>query len=138
MPARRTSRALTYLRRSSSRQELGIRNQLEWAIAEAAKLGVSLDADLCDVDQMEREGLKQFKSIFLDDGVTGANLQREAFTLFRNTALRDRSVSHLFIHKSDRFARPEQATEACTMEIELLLAGITVVFHNRIANPRER
>src|SRR5271155_1694514 len=113
MTARLKRRALTYLRRSSSRQELGIGNQLEWAIAEAAKLGVSLDAELDDVDRMKREGLKEFKGIFLDDGVTGANLQREAFTLFRETALRDRSVSHLFIYKSDRFARPEQANEAC-------------------------
>jgi DNA invertase Pin-like site-specific DNA recombinase len=138
MSARRPGRALTYLRRSSSRQELGIRNQLEWAIAEAKKLGVPLDATLADLDQMERDGLKQWKSIFLDDGVTGANLQREAFTLFRQQALRDRSVSHLFIYKSDRFARPEQAIEACKLETELSLAGITVVFHNRVANPRER
>ncbi|HET6328315.1 MAG TPA: recombinase family protein [Planctomycetaceae bacterium] len=138
MSARLKRRALTYLRRSSLRQELGIRNQLEWAIAEAAKLGVSLDAERDDVVHMEREGLKEFKSIFLDDGVTGANLQREAFTLFRETAIRDRSVSHLFIYKSDRFARPEQANEACSLEIELLLAGITIVFHNRVANPRER
>jgi DNA invertase Pin-like site-specific DNA recombinase len=138
MSARRPGRALTYLRRSSSRQELGIRNQLEWAIAEAAKLRVSLDAELRDVDHMEREGLKEFKSVFLDDGITGANLQREAFTLFRKAALRDRSVSHLFIYKSDRFARPEQAYDACNLENELLLAGITIVFHNRVANPRDR
>jgi DNA invertase Pin-like site-specific DNA recombinase len=129
---------LTYLRRSSSRQELGIRNQLEWAITEAAKHKVSLDAELQDVDHMEQDGLKEFKGIFLDDGVTGANLQREAFTLFRKTALRDRGVSHLFIYKSDRFARPEQAIEACSMESELLLGGITIVFHNRVAKPRER
>jgi DNA invertase Pin-like site-specific DNA recombinase len=138
MSARSPSRALTYLRRSSSRQELGIRNQLEWAIAEAAKLGVSLDAELPDVDHMEREGLKEFRGVFLDDGVTGADLEREAFTLFRKTALRDRSVSHLLIYKSDRFARPEQPNAACEMETELLLAGITIVFHNRVSNPRER
>jgi DNA invertase Pin-like site-specific DNA recombinase len=138
MSARRTSRALAYLRRSSSRQELGIHNQLEWAIAEAAKLGVSLDAEVGDLERMEREGLKQCKSIFLDDGVTGADLQREAFTAFRATALRDKSVSHLLIFKADRFARPQQAIAAVQMETELLHAGITVVFHNRSSSPRER
>jgi hypothetical protein len=110
MSARRPGRALTYLRRSSSRQELGIRNQLEWAIAEAAKLGVSLNAELQDVDHMERAGLKEFKSIYLDDGVTGADLEREAFTLFRKTALRDRSVSHLLIYKADRLPAPSSPT----------------------------
>jgi DNA invertase Pin-like site-specific DNA recombinase len=138
MSARRPARALTYLRRSDSRQELGIHNQLEWAIAEAAKHHVSLDAEPHDLDLMEREDLSQHKAIYLDDGITGADLQREAFTRFRETALRDRGVSHLFIFKSDRFARPEQANAACGMEIELLLAGITIVFNNRVSNPRER
>jgi hypothetical protein len=138
MSARQLGRALTYLRRSNSRQELGIGNQLEWAIGEARRLGVSLDAEASDLEHMKRVGLKQFKGIYLDDGVTGANLQREAFTMFRQAALHDRGISHLLIYKSDRFARPEQAYEACTLENQLLLAGITIVFHNRLSNPRER
>jgi hypothetical protein len=128
MSARHLGRALVYLRRSDSHQELGIHNQLEWAIAEAAKHRVSLDAAPMDLDLMEREGLNQYKAIYLDDGITGANLQREAFTLFRNTALRDKSISHLFAFKSDRFARPEQPNAACTMDTkvcEILSAFMT-------------
>jgi DNA invertase Pin-like site-specific DNA recombinase len=138
MTARVPRRALAYLRRSQSRQELGIRNQLEWAITEAAKLGVALDAKPNDVDHMQRNGLREFKGIYLDDGVTGADLNREAFTLFRKAVLRDRSISHVLIFKADRFARPEQAVAAMQMETELLFAGITVVFHNRLSEPRER
>jgi len=138
MPARPRGRALTYLRRSKSRQELGIRNQLEWAIAEAARLTVRLNANVDDVDHLEATGLKCFKDVFLDDGVSGADLDREAFTLFRKAALQDASVSHALIYKADRFARPELAAQAMQMETELLLAGITVIFHNRVSEPRER
>ena len=50
----------------------------------------------------------------------------------------DSSVSHVFIHLSDRFARPELAAQAMQMEIDLLLAGITVVFSNRVSHARQR
>jgi DNA invertase Pin-like site-specific DNA recombinase len=138
MSSRQRGKGKSYLRRSTSRQELGIRNQLEWAIAEAIKLGVSLDARLEDIDYMEGHALRQLKDIFLDDGVTGADLEREAFTLFRKSVLADRSVSHVFIYQADRFARPEQAVAGMQLEIELLLAGVTVVFHNRLSEPRNR
>ena len=35
----------TFVRRSTTRQETGIHEQLAWAIAEAARLGVRLDAN---------------------------------------------------------------------------------------------
>jgi hypothetical protein len=135
---RRRGKGYAYLRRSTSRQELGIHNQLEWAIGEAAKRSVDFDATLDDLDHMEKLGLKRFKGIFLDDGVSGADLDREAFTLFRRSAMDDSDVSHLFIFKADRFARPELAAQAMQMEIDLLLGGLTVCFHNRTSEPRER
>jgi len=138
MASRQLGRGLAYLRRSTTKQELGIRSQLEWAIAEAKQRGVLLDATLADLDRMEAEGLNHFKDIFFDDGITGSDLSRPAFVGWRQAAMADKSVSHLFINKSDRFARPEQATEAMQAEIDLLLLGITVVFHNRTSLPRVR
>lgn len=87
---------------------------------------------------MVERGLTHYKHIYLDDGITGSDLNRPGFVACRQEALRDLRVSHLFIHISDRFARPEQATEAMMQEITLLLAGVTIVFGNRDSLPRER
>jgi hypothetical protein len=77
---------------------------------------------------MLAHGHNQYKDILGDDGITGADLERPGFSSFRNGALSDQNVSHLFIHMADRFARPEQATAAVVMEEELLYAGLTIVF----------
>lgn len=50
----------------------------------------------------------------------------------------DKSVSHLFVHMSDRFARPETGAQGMQLEQQLLYAGLTIVFENRIAKPRQR
>src|SRR5581483_9646000 len=76
--------------------------------------------------------------IFLDSGITGADLARPGFTACRQYALLHKDISHLFIHMPDRFARPESAVEAMTLEQELLKAGITIVFSNRVSRPRRR
>ena len=138
MSARSTNEGRVYLRRSLSKQETGIVEQLNWAIAEAAKAKVRLDACPADLQYMVDHGLTHHKHIYLDDGITGSDQNRPGFVTCRQEALRDGRVSHLFIHISDRFARPEQATEAMMQEIALLLGGVTIVFGNRVSLPRER
>jgi hypothetical protein len=63
---------------------------------------------------------------------------RPGFTAFRRDTTADRSVSHVLIHLTDRFARPELASRATLLEQEMLLAGLTVVFSNRTSLPRRR
>jgi DNA invertase Pin-like site-specific DNA recombinase len=138
MAARPPDQALAYLRRSTGKQEASVPNQLEWAIAEARRVGVHLDATPADLRHMLDHGLTAYKGIFIDDGVTGSNLNRPGFVAFRARALAERRFSHLFIHMPDRFARPDQATQAQVMELELLHAGITVVFSTRVSLPRQR
>ena len=138
MNARTRDQGLAYLRRSTSKQETGIHEQLNWAIAEAGKLEVGLQGTPADLNEMVQRGLCQHKAIFLDDGVTGSDLNRPGFVAFCREALINPAVSHLFVHMSDRFARPELATQAMQLETKLLLAGITIVFHNRVSLPRER
>ncbi len=136
---KRTKRkGLVYLRRSTDKQETGIHEQLRWAIAEAQRHEVQLDAAPEDLEYMLVRELAQYKGIYLDDGISGSKLDRPGCVAFRQVAMGDSAVSHVFVHLSDRFARPEQAHQAMQQEIELLLAGITVVFSNRISEPRKR
>jgi hypothetical protein len=42
------------------------------------------------------------------------------------------------MHKRDRYGRPEDAVDMVSREKKLLLAGITIVFSDSIAEPMER
>lgn len=128
MAERPTKQARVYLRRSTGKQQSGVYSQLEWAVDEARRYGVTLDADREALDHMLAHSLTRYKGIYLDDGITGADLSRPGFTAFRQDAKADRSISHLFIHMPDRFSRAEYASQAMHMEQELAFAGITVVF----------
>ena len=136
MTVRRKNEGRVYLRRSTTKQAMGIHDQLRWAIREAAQRGITLDASLADLEHMLLRGLKSYKHIYLDDGVSGSDLTRRGFLAFRGEALGNHAVSHVFVHMSDRFARPDQSLQAMQLEHELLYAGITVVFSNRVAEPR--
>ncbi|MEX2172072.1 MAG: recombinase family protein [Pirellulales bacterium] len=138
MTDRPKDRGVVYLRRSTTKQESSFEVQLAWARKQAQVHGVALDATDADLKHMLTHGLPQYKDIFLDDGVSGSVLDRPAFTAFREAALRDRRVSHVFTYLSDRLARPEMPTEGMQLEAELQYAGITIVFVNRVAPPRQR
>jgi DNA invertase Pin-like site-specific DNA recombinase len=136
--ARAKNRGLTYARRSTDKQEISLPRQLEWAIAAAQQHGVALDATLADLAHMQTQRLHSYKDIRLDDGITGSDLTRPGFVAFNRDALEDASVSHVFFYKRDRFARPDDATQAMQIEKKLLLAGITVVHSDGGTPPLRR
>src|ERR1700687_1060846 len=138
MAARLKNRGLLYLRRSSGRQETSLETQLDWACTESARLRVSLDASRSDLRYMQEHRLSSYKDLRLDDSITGADLERPGFLQFNRDAVGDRTHSHVFIHKRDRFARPEDAIAMVSIEKKLLLAGITIVFSDAVSEPMER
>src|SRR4051812_18999068 len=109
MAVRTKNRGLAYLRRSSGRQEASLETQLQWAINEASRIGMPLRGSLADLERMKTGKLHSYQDIRLDDSVTGADLTRPGFLALQSDALSDRSISHLFIYRRDRFARPEDA-----------------------------
>ena len=109
--------------------------QVEWAIAAAARLGVALDASLADLAHMQSLRLHSYKDLRLDDGITGADLTRPGFLAVSADALSHKAISHLFIYKRDRFARPQDAMQAAQIEKRLLTAGITIVFSDTVSAP---
>jgi len=135
MAARKKHRGLIYIRRSTSRQELSLPAQLEWALKEAAKLGVVVDASLADLQFMQEKGLVSYKSIRLDDGRTGADMERPGFMALQKDAVADKSISHIFIHKRDRLARPQEVTDMIQIEKKLRYAGITIWLSGKVGEP---
>jgi len=133
--ARIKNRGLVFLRRSSGRQESSLQVQLEWAIREAARLEVVLEASLADLQYMQSHGRHSYKSIRLDDAVTGADLERAGFVAFRNDAIADKSISHVFLIRRDRLARPEDAQKMVMIEKEIRYTGVTFVMSDKIGKP---
>ena len=138
MPARKKDLGLTLLRRSSGRQELSLPSQLGWAIKAAEGMGVVLDARLTDIELMQAQRLSEHNSICLDDSISGANLDRPGFRAMVERASTDKRISHVFIYKRDRFARPEEASGMVQLENQLRRKGITLVFNDKIAGPLDR
>ena len=137
MATRKKDRGLVYLRRSSPGQEASLGYQVNWAITRAAGINVRLDAAPTDVELMLARRVFSHKALRLDT-VTGADLGRPGFVALMSDALADPTISHIFIYKRDRFARPEEAMEMVLLEKKLLQAGITLVFSDDASEPRER
>jgi hypothetical protein len=133
--ARTKDSGLTYLRRSTDYQEMSLLNQLQWANTAAKYHGVRLDVAQSDLDHAMHLQLSSYKALRLDNGISGDDFTRPGFVAFNQDALADRRISHGFIYKRDRFARPKDAMEAAQLEKKLRTAGITVVFSDTVAQP---
>lgn len=138
MAVRQKNRGLVYIRRSTSRQEASLEIQLQWAIGEALRLNIALEAETADLARMQNDRLNSYRDIRLDDGITGANLKRPGFMALRRDATSNSTVSHLFIYQRDRFGRPEDANEMVMIEKGLRHAGLSIVYRDGIAAPMQR
>lgn len=138
MPARTKNRGLIFLRRSSGRQESSLQVQLEWALRAAAAEGVRIEASLADLEHMQRKGLHSYKDVRLDDAISGADLERAGLGSLKADATADKAISHIYLLRRDRLARPEDAQFMVLWEKELRWAGITFVMSDKIGKPLDR
>lgn len=123
-------RAIVYLRRSSSKQENSLEDQLAWAIKEAKERHLELDATQAALKKCLKEGSNNANDLYLDNAISGADMNRPGFLLFHQRATTDREVTHAMFWARDRFARPEQAEKAVSLEKDILLNGTATVVSN--------
>jgi len=128
-------KGLFYTRDSEGKSELAPPQYVSWALKEAAKLGVVFTGTPELMTSMIDRGLSQSGNLFLDFAISGNILNRPGFEAFRTNALNDPKVSHLFIPRRDRIARPDDPTDGVRMETELRASGLTIVFLNKVAEP---
>jgi hypothetical protein len=139
MPKRPTTgRGLFYTRDSGGEHETTPGEYVLWAQRTAARLGVSFAGTPERIEAMIREGRSQEGDLFQDYGVKGNQLQRPGLDALFRLALTDLDVSHVFIPRRDRFARPDDPLDAMKMEATLREAGLTLVFMDKILTPRPR
>ena len=137
MKSRPKGRALVYERRSHDGQEASLRQQFDWATDTAAKVGVPFRGTFADILDMQQQRLHHRHDIYLDDAVTGGDMRRPGFQKFLHDAIADRSVSHVYVFKRDRLARPQDILEMMQLEKQLIASGVTLVTHERTITPEE-
>ena len=118
---------LFYTRDSEGRSEFAPPQYVEWAKGEAAKFGVTFTGTPEAIRSMIARGVSAERDIYLDYGISGNVLSRPGFDAFRARALADLGVSHLFVPRRDRIARPDNPIDAMALEIELRAAGLTLM-----------
>ena len=116
MMIRQRGRGLIYLRRSGDKQETSLEKQLTWALDAARDQRVIVDATLADLLHMQANRLHAYKSIRLDNAVTGANLERPGLKALVDDAMDDPAISHVLAFKRDRLGRPDSPVEMMAIE----------------------
>jgi len=133
-----TKRGIIYIRKSVQGEELSPQAQLRWAVKEAERLGVYVDASESQLGEMLKARASHQGDIYVDIGISGAEMQRPGFDAFRKRATEDEAVSHLFVQMRDRLARPEDPVDGIGIENELRHAGKTLVLSGKELAPLAR
>jgi len=135
---RPSGRGVMYGRRSQSRsrQENSFAYQVEVAMKRARDVKVPLAVDATLVAEAERIGASNIGDLYLDDGISGSELSRPGLDKLLADLKADRSISHVFVHKRDRLARPHHTSDGSRLEEEIIELGVTIVFENEIIEPR--
>ncbi len=133
-----TGRGLFYTRDSGGEHETTPGEYVRWGQRTAARLGVTFTGTPEQIETMIHEGRSQDGDLFLDYGVKGSQLQRPGLDALFRVALTDPGVTHVFIPRRDRFARPDDPLDAMKMEARLREAGLTLVFMDKTLPPLPR
>src|SRR5262249_53135011 len=115
--------------------EMSLPEYVEWARRKARELGLSFDGTPEAITAMARDRCAHRGDLFLDYGVAGNVLEREGLSSLMQEALTDHTVSHVFIPRRDRLARPDDPVDALKLEGVFRDNGITLVFTDRTVPP---
>ena len=126
----------TYLRRSQSRQELSLHDQLGIVLRRAVELNVPLDITLADLDYMLDNRLHHYKGLYVDDGLKGDDLERPAFAEMCRELQSNEKIRRVFCVRRDRMARPQdiELYEMAMWEMRVAMLGIDIVYSDRIVS----
>jgi hypothetical protein len=129
---------LFYTRDSGGKHEMTPGQYVDWARGKAAELSLSFDRTPEVILNMIQVGHSHRGDLFLDYGVCGNTLSRAGLNALLKEAITDNTVSHVFIPRRDRLARPDDPVDAVRIENALRESGITLVFMARTLLPLKK
>jgi hypothetical protein len=135
MARKQLGSGLFYTRDSGGKHETTPGEYVKWARSCATELGVTFSPTVADIESMIRKDEAVRGDLFLDYEVSGDELSRVGLNALLTRAVSDGSVSHVFIPRRDRLARPGDAIDAVKMENVLRGNGLTIVFKDLVLSP---
>jgi DNA invertase Pin-like site-specific DNA recombinase len=130
-----TGRALFYTRDSGGQHEMTPAEYVAWAGRKALEIGLSFDGTAERIGAMIRDGRPHLGDLFLDYNVTGNVLSRKGLNALIQEVARDAEVTHVFIPRRDRLARPDDPTDGIRLENLLRENSVTLVFLDKTLPP---
>src|SRR5258706_1433652 len=132
-------RALFYTRDSGGKSEMTPGQYVRWAARECATLGLAFNGTEEQIQLMIDRHCAAEGDIFQDQDVAGNILFRPRPQAILREIERDRTISHVFIPRPDRLARPDEIADGIKLEMRFRQEqGITLVFQDRHAPPIPR
>ena len=131
-------RGLFHTRDSGGKAEMTPSQYVEWTQRNAEELNVSFDGTPERIHAMIRENRYAYGDMFLDYDVKGSQLSRNGLNALINEAVNDPLVTHIFIPRRDRLARPDDPLDGIMLEKVLRSAGKTIVYMDRTLLPLKK
>src|SRR5689334_18310009 len=100
---RKKGRGVFLSRDSGGKHENTPAEYVRWAVNAAAELGVAFSGTPQAIEEMIRLGHSVCGDLFFDDGVSGNELSRPALDALQEAVRKDKTISHVFIPRRDRF-----------------------------------
>tara|TARA_R110002072_G_scaffold303073_1_gene492834 strand:+ start:5930 stop:7960 length:2031 start_codon:yes stop_codon:yes gene_type:complete len=135
MARKQLGSGLFYTRDSGGKHETTPGEYVKWARRRATELNVTFNPTVSDIESMIQNEEAIRGDLYLDYEVAGDELSRVGLDALLARAVRDEKVSHVFIPRRDRLARPTDAIDAVKMENVLRQNGLTIVFMERSLSP---
>ncbi len=132
------SKGLFYNRDSGGRHEMTPGEYVLWAQRRAQELDVLFTGTPEEIEAMIREGRSMSQDIYLDYGISGNVLSRPGLDGLINKSVSNSDVTHIFIPRRDRLARPDDPLDGVRLEQVLQNSGVTLVFMDRISHARPK
>ncbi len=133
----RDKKGCVYVRRSTSDQEDSLLTQIDWALKKSKSCGVELSASEADLAVAIAHSYPHYKSMFIDDGVSGTDRTRKGLSELRSYLKEDKTITHLFVQRADRLGR-DDALYITDLESEIRRLGITIVYNDKEKEPLGR
>ena len=127
-------RGLFYSRDSGGRHETTPGEYVQWATNKSKQLKLKFCGTPEAINRMIKAGEAVSGDLFFDV-INGGEMSRTGLNALLETARNDLSVSHIFIPRRDRLARPGNPIEGMTLELEMRKLGLTLVYIEMTLDP---
>ena len=131
-------RALFYTRDSGGEHEQTPSEYVGWTQRKAQEFGLAFSGTAEAINDMMKRGIASLGDLFFDFCVQGHLLTRPALDALKAEIARDLTISHVFIPRRDRLARPDNPVDGVNLENELRGMGVSLVYMDKTLGPLKK